>query len=104
MWKTLRGIRDGQVYIFFAKKIPIRVCSIFQIYHGADFAGFEVIKNDVVGQDDVMLDDMDCDMVEAFIEIGAFHAVSILFDKAKSSFDSSSERLHSFVEELFTKC
>jgi hypothetical protein len=40
-----------------------------------------------------MLEDMNGDIVGAFVEITYFHAALVLLNKAKSSFLTSSERL-----------
>jgi hypothetical protein len=46
-----------------------------------------------------MLDGMNGDIVGAFVEIAYFHAVSVFFNKAESSFDSSSERLPFLIDQ-----
>ena len=42
---------------------------------------------------------MNGDIVGTFVEITYFHAVSVFFKKAKSSFDSSSERLQFLIDQ-----
>jgi len=51
-------ILPGSKSLFHAIKVFLlsfnRGCSIIQIYDWADFTGFDVVKNDVMSQDDIM--------------------------------------------------
>ena len=78
--------------------VIIGACSIIQFQDRAFLAGHDVVKNDVLGEDDVMFDRMDGYVVNASIEVGLFHAVSVFLYQAEGSFNAGSERFQFSVD------
>ena len=71
----------------------IRACSTIEIQHGADFTSFDVTKDNVLGEDNIMFNGMDGNMINAFVKVAYFHTVSVFFYETESSFDSCSKWL-----------
>jgi hypothetical protein len=68
-----------------------RACSIIKVYYWAEFAVFEVIKDNIPCKNNIMFNSMDSKIIKAFIEITYFQTMPIFFYKAKGSFNFCSE-------------
>lgn len=47
------------------------------IRHRTDLSGFDVIEDNVLREDNIMFNNMDCDIINTFVKVARFHAVAI---------------------------
>jgi hypothetical protein len=72
-------------------------CSIIQFQDRAFLPGREVVKNNVLSEDDIMFNDMNGHVVNALVKVGLFHSIPFFFHQTEGSFDSGAERFQSLL-------
>ena len=78
----------------------MKACSIIQFQDWAFLSGPEVVKDHVLGENDIMFDGMDGYIVDAHVEVGLFHAVPVFFHQAEGSFDPSAKRFEFLIDGI----
>ena len=75
-----------------------KACSIIQFQDRAFLPGREVIKDNVLGEDDIMFNGMNGHVVNALVKVCLFHAVPVFFYQAEGSLDPGAKRLQFLID------
>jgi hypothetical protein len=64
-------------------KIYHRIAVLLRICNDCFIGSFAIVKNNVLGEDDIMFNSMDGHVVNALVKVGLFHAASVIFHQTE---------------------